>query len=197
MSTSRNTKSSVAGFENLEGRTLFAAMFVDANGVLNLVNDATNDFTAAYYDTAGTPSTLDDKVHVRMFSGGVWHSGTFMGVNHLIFRGLDGNDRMENNTPLRSYQLGGNGDDVLVGGYGYDYLAGEDGNDKLFGREGNDQLLGGAGVDDLRGGAGNDYLDTGNDLSFGEIALGESGVDTFKWRPGDFTDFVFGETIIP
>ena len=185
-------------FEQLEGRRLFSAMFVDANGGLHLDNDNTNDFTAAYYDNAGTPAvTADDKVHVRMFSGGVWTSGTFMGVNHIIFRGLEGNDQMQNNTPYRSFQYGGGGDDTLVGGTSTDYLYGEKGNDKLFGKDGNDYLDGGFDVDDLRGGNGNDYLDTGADFSFGEIAFGEAGVDTFKSRPGDATDWVFGETIIP
>ena len=189
--------SSTTRFETLEGRTLFSAMFVDANGGLHLDNDNTNDFTAAYYDTAGTPATADDKVHVRMFSGGVWTSGTFMGVNHIIFRGLEGNDRMENNTPLRSFQYGGGGDDVMLGGSSTDYLFGEKGNDQLFGRDGNDKLDGGFDVDVLRGGNGSDYLDTGADFAVGEIAFGEGGVDTFKARPGDATDFVFGETIIP
>ena len=56
-------------------RRLFSAMFMDPNGGLHLDNDATNDFTAAYYDDAGTPAfTGDDKVHVRMFSAGVWSS---------------------------------------------------------------------------------------------------------------------------
>ena len=197
MSQSRNAMSNPARFENLEGRTLFAAMFMDPNGGLNLINDPTNDFTAAYYDTAGTPITADDKVHVRMFSGGAWFSGSFMGVNHIIFRGLAGDDRMENNTPLKSIQYGGDGNDTLIGGTNTDYQYGENGNDKLFGRDGNDRLDGGNGVDDLRGGNGSDYLDTGADFFFGEIAFGEGGVDTFKSRPGDFTDFVFGETIIP
>ena len=189
---------STTRFESLEGRTLFSAMFLDANGGLNLVNDNTNDFTAAYHDNAGTPFiAADDKVHVRMFSAGVWTSGTFMGVTHLKFYGLEGNDQMQNNTPLRSFQYGGGGDDVLVGGSSTDYLYGEKGNDKLFGRDGNDRLDGGFDVDDLRGGNGNDYLDTGADFSFGEIAAGEGGVDTFKFRPGDATDWVFGETIIP
>ena len=197
MSQSRNAASNPARFENLEGRTLFAAMFMDPNGGLHLDMDATNDFTAAYYDTAGTPWVTDDKVHVRMFSGGAWFSGTFTGVNHIIFRGGDGDDRMENNTPLRSFQYGGNGFDQLYGGTGTDYLYGENGNDQLFGRDGNDKLDGGNGVDVLRGGNGSDYLDTGADFAVGEIAFGEGGVDTFKSRPGDATDFVFGETIIP
>jgi len=198
--SSRTTTSSTpnASFEKLEGRALFSAMFMDANGGLHLDNDNTNDFTAAYYDNAGTPAiTADDKVHVRMFSGGAWTSGTFMGVNHIIFRGLEGDDRMENNTPYRSMQYGGGGNDTLLGGSTTDYLYGEKGNDKLFGRDGNDRLDGGFDVDDLRGGNGNDYLDTGADFSFGEIAFGEAGVDTFKNRPGDVRDFVFGETIIP
>ena len=173
------SKPATAGFEKLEGRTLFAAMFVDANGGLNLVNDMTNDNTTAIYDTAGTPVTADDKVHVRMFSGGMWHTGTFMGVRHVIFRGLNGDDVCRNDTPLRSFQYGGKG------------------NDKLFGRDGNDRLDGGVGVDQLRGGFGNDYLDTGADFDVGELALGEGNVDTFKNRPGDIRDFVFGETIIP
>ena len=186
-----------AGFEKLEGRTLFAAMFVDANGGLNLVNDLTNDNTTAIYDTAGTPATADDKVHVRMFSGGLWHTGTFMGVNHVIFRGLNGDDTCRNDTPLRSFQYGGKGNDTLIGGSSNDYLYGESENDKLYGRDGNDRLDGGIGIDQLRGGFGNDYLDTGADADVGEIAFGEGNVDTFKNRPGDVRDWVFGETIIP
>ena len=187
-----------AGFERLEGRALFAAMFVDANGGLHLDNDATNDFTAAYYDNAGTPAvTTDDKVHVRMFSGGVWMSGVFAGVNHIIFRGLDGDDRMENNTPYRGFQYGGNGNDLLIGGSGTDYQFGENGNDQLWGKDGNDKLDGGNGFDLLHGGNGNDYLDTGADFVFGENAFGDAGVDTFKGRPGDvLPDWVVGEAIV-
>lgn len=187
-----------AAFERLEGRTLFAAMFVDANGGLHLDNDLTNDNTTAIYDNAGTPAvTADDKVHVRMFSGGLWHTGTFMGVNHIIFRGLNGDDTFRNDTPYRSFQYGGKGNDTCIGGSSSDYLYGESENDKLYGRDGNDRLDGGTGVDHLRGGFGNDYLDTGADFDVGETAFGEGNVDTFKNRPGDVRDWVFGETIIP
>ena len=201
--SSQSSKRSIRGapsstFEPLEGRALFSAMFVDASGGLNLVNDNTNDFTAAYYDDAGTPGLpADDKVHVRMFSGGVWTSGTFMGVNHLNFRGLEGDDQMQNNTPYHSLQYGGGGNDTLIGGSNSDSLFGEKGNDKLFGKDGDDKLDGGFDVDELHGGNGNDYLDTGADFSVGELALGETGSDMFKSRPGDATDWVFGESMIP
>lgn len=195
---SKPTKPQAAGMEPLENRQLFSAMFMDPNGGLHLDNDATNDYTAAYYDDAGTPAfTGDDKVHVRMFSGGAWSSGTFMGVNYIVFQGFNGDDKMENNTPLVSIMYGGKGNDTLVGGSNTDYLFGESENDTLLGRDGNDRLDGGIGVDNLRGGNGNDYLDTGADFDFGEVAFGEGGVDTFKARPGDATDFVFGETMIP
>ena len=188
MSQSRNATSNAARFEALEGRTLFAAMFVDPNGGLHLDNDPTNDRTVAIYDTAGTPWTGDDKVHVRMFSGGAWFSGTFMGVNHIIFRGGNGNDTMENNTPLRSYQYGGKGDDVLIGGSGTDYLFGEFENDKLFGNDGVDHLL---------GGQGDDYIDTGADFFGGERAYGGDGADTIKIRAGDVYDFIGPDVYVP
>jgi len=172
-------------------------MFVDANGGLNLIGTDNANVISASYDTRGTPSTLDDLVHVRASDAGVFTSASFGGVNHLVMHGLGGDDRLENGTPLKSFQYGGKGNDVMIGGSNTDYLYGEFENDKLFGKDGNDYLDGGDGMDELHGGNGSDYIDTGNDAVFGEIAFGEGDVDTFKNRPGDFRDWVPGETIIP
>ena len=188
MSKSHVATSSPARFEALEGRTLFSAMWMDPNGGLHLDMDATDDRATAIYDTAGTPTTLDDKVHVRMFSGGAWSSGSFLGVNHIIFRGNNGNDTLENNTPLRSFQYGGKGNDVLIGGSNTDYLYGETEDDKLFGNDGQDHLL---------GGLGSDYIDTGADFFGSERAYGGDGDDTIKIHAGDVYDLIGADVYVP
>ena len=41
-----------------------------------------------------------------------------------------------------------------------------------------------------------DYLDAGADGIVGDVVLGQAGVDTFKFRPGDVTDRLFFEPLV-
>jgi hypothetical protein len=80
--------------------------------------------------------------------------GTFAAdkVEKIIFHGLDGDDRFENDTNIPCEATGGNGNDVLMGGSANDVLHGLAGNDRLIGAEGCDQLFGESGNDGLFGG---------------------------------------------
>ena len=92
---------------------------------------------------------------------------------------------------MRTYVLGGYGNDQLVGGaYGSSIMA-LSGNDLLIGRDGDDFMNGGAGSDTMNGGGGNDtmYGDVGTDLIRGHAGddrlYGHSGNDTLNGGPGN------------
>ena len=57
-------------------------------------------------------------------------------------------------------------------------------------------LHGGYDRDTLYGGNGDDVLDTGHDLTTGEVADGGAGLDRFLLNIGDTTDWCFGEMIL-
>jgi hypothetical protein len=110
----------------------------------------------------------------------------------VFFSGGKGDDYFQNNTDLRSYAWGGDGNDTLIGGTNQDALFGEDGNDALYG---------GGGKDFLFGGNGNDYLDGGGAFANGQYRdnydgvadymMGGAGADKFKaeWVSNGFTVF--------
>lgn len=109
--------------------------------------------------------------------------------NDFVYGGA-GNDKL--------YLLAGN--DVGNGGTGNDLVAGDIGKDLLIGGLGDDQLLGGrgadaitgdAGADDIYGGADDDILSGGT--GDGDVLVGGSGNDTFKFSRGDGRDMVFDE----
>lgn len=79
-------------------------------------------------------------------------------VTRVVFRGLAGNDRFANETPVACAVYGGGGNDVFQGGAGNDLIDGGGGNDLLLGGAGDDTLVGGAGADRLYGGDGLDTL---------------------------------------
>lgn len=128
----------------------------------------------------------------------------------VTYYGNNGNDTFYNYTGLRTYAMGGSGNDTIVctgyaadqlfGGPGDDYLNGGSGpgdslygdyasysstggNDTLIGSIGHDYLFGGPGADKLYGGAGNDTLNGGDD-GVADVLNGGSGSDWFQedWR---------------
>ncbi|MDT7530351.1 cadherin domain-containing protein [Sphingopyxis sp. SE2] len=129
-----------------------------------------------------------DEEGVESFSGTQltirgWFSNAFKRVEWLKF--ADGNEIRIGD--IRSFIVGGFGDDLLIGTDGNDFvyggegndqlllLAGDDigngasGNDKVWGDEGRDLIIGGTGVDELIGGAGDDAIsgDAGADDIYG------------------------------
>ena len=178
-------------FETLENRTLMSgSIALTPNFALIITGTPANDTAAVVYDTRGTPAVADDLVHARLAHSGHGHSASFAAwkVRSIVFLGGDGNDYFQNNTAINSVAYGGKGDDLLIGGRATDRLFGDDGNDRLYGMSGQDYLA---------GGNGNDYLDTGADAVAPEWALGQGGFDTFKNRPGDVTDRLFFEPLVP
>ncbi len=83
-------------------------------------------------------------------------------VDLVHFVGGDGNDDFRNNTSIRSYAYGGNGNDFMRGGADRDLMYGQAGHDNMYGDSGNDYLSGGDGNDNMWGGAGRDYFNGGS-----------------------------------
>jgi Ca2+-binding RTX toxin-like protein len=115
-------------------------------------------------------------------------------VNRISFYGGDGNDVFRNNSSVRCYVDGGNGNDTLSGGSGNDWIFGAQGSDTLYGGIGNDTLIG----DEYFGRGGytgneNDYLDGGNgddllDAQLGnDTLLGGAGNDSLHGGWGNDT----------
>jgi Ca2+-binding RTX toxin-like protein len=72
---------------------------------------------------------------------------------------------------------------TIVGNGASNWIAGGAGDDMLYGMDGKDRLSGDAGFDRVYGGSGNDSLEIkSNDIQFGEIYDGGSGVDILHVR---------------
>ncbi|MEM6470507.1 MAG: calcium-binding protein [Planctomycetota bacterium] len=140
-------------------------------------------------------SPYDDDLFVHDTSGGgveLLYTSGFNGivltrtypagdVNHVVFKGREGDDYFENFTSVDSTANGNQGDDTLIGGDGRDQLFGDRGEDDLFGGRGKDVLSGGPGNDDLFGGDGADRLLGGNG---NDDLLGQGGRDGLFGGPG-------------
>ena len=89
------------------------------------------------------------------------------------------------NTKIRSWLVGGVGNDTIQGGNAADHIQGGPGNDTLNGGGGDDGIEGGDGNDSLVGGIGNDSLrgDAGRDTLRGGAGknslVGGTGIDEF------------------
>lgn len=155
------------------------------------------------FDDAATVAVLANQVQVTLtnLNGPMQtHQAQFAlnEINHIIFKGLDGNDSFNNATAISAWAFGDGGNDVLRGGSGNDYLNGGDGQDRLYGGVGDDVLLGGKGRDYLYGQAGNDSLVGGVSPGVNDGAKdylsGGGGADYFPisaydeildWNPGE------------
>ncbi len=76
------------------------------------------------------------------------------------------------NTKIRTWLVGGQGNDIIQGGNAADHIEGGPGKDVLNGGDGGDTIEGGVGDDSLVGGGGNDDL------------YGNSGADTIRGGAG-------------
>ena len=132
-------------------------------------------------------SAMAEKViRVDANQDGISEYVRFVGAEHVVFGGTDGNDTL----------IGGKGDDTLWGDAGNDRLEGGEGNDFFFGGDGDDIITDEFGDDEIRSGAGDDVVtagqgfnliitDTGSDFIFG-------GVDVDDILAGQDNDFARG-----
>lgn len=107
------------------------------------------------------------------------------------------------NTKIRSWLVGGVGNDTIQGGNAADHIQGGPGNDTLNGGGGDDGIEGGDGNDSLVGGTGNDSLrgDAGRDTLRGGAGknslVGGTGIDEFYGVKGvDSVRLAAGEKLI-
>ena len=107
------------------------------------------------------------------------------------------------NTKIRTWLVGGVGNDTIQGGNAADHIEGGPGNDTLNGGGGDDAIKGGAGDDGLVGGTGNDALrgDGGSDWLRGGAGknslVGGIGIDQFYGVKGvDQVRLAAGEKLI-
>ena len=95
-------------------------------------------------------------------------------VSRIVVYAQAGNDdvKMDEDSTISVWLLGGDGDDRLQGGAGDDVILGGAGDDLLSGEEGRDLLIGGTGADRILGNAGDDILISGmTDYDAIDVAL--------------------------
>lgn len=120
----------------------------------------------------------------------------FAGVEHVLFGGTPGNDRIRSSEGDDTFWADG-GDDRVEGGAGNDLINGGDGNDTLLDEFGDDNIKGGAGDDVMSAGSGFDLLIAGADDDF--VVAGADPKETFGGLgddyiyAGDSSDVVFGD----
>ncbi len=107
------------------------------------------------------------------------------------------------NTKIRTWLVGGIGNDAIQGGNAADHLVGGPGNDTINGGGGDDTIEGGNGDDSIVGGTGNDALrgDAGRDTLRGGAGknslVGGTGIDQFYGVKGvDSVRLAAGEKLI-
>jgi len=169
----------------------------DGNDLVDVSFTQGPNFGTAFHIGGGAGS--DDRLFIRDFAGNqlnlsVWQSPatpgrlTMSGVDLLLLYGLDGNDRLVNESDVPSMMDGGAGNDTLIGGSQADQLYGSAGVDQLFGRAGDDTLMpdydsrvrlfatagelvdGGPGHDILQFGSGDQLIPSGGDDRLLEFA---------------------------
>ncbi len=194
------------GGEQLERRSMLAADFNDATGVLTLIGTEAADKISISAVKQGS-QFINGSIRVRGVSG-VTNNGFYANVSSVVISSLGGNDNVSIGSGIRNRAGGlmavtidaGQGTDVVVGGDGDDTIFGNDGRDTLRGGRGNDSIdggtgddrvdgddgndacLGGIGRDDVRGGRGNDTLYGGRD---NDRLAGDDGDDDLDGEEGD------------
>lgn len=171
------------------------------------------------YGTSGADSVT---VNYEVYSGVGYYKVTQNGVNSFFrasrvyggdigFYGYAGNDYFNNNTGLRTFAWGMDGDDTLLGSWNNDKLDGGNGRDYLYGYGGNDILYGGLdyNYNYLNGGSGHDSLyggwtgdtlvgESGNDYLYGnhgyDLLYGGDGNDTLHGGDDGYWDYLNGGT---
>ena len=172
--------------ERLDERAMMAANIFYNGGTVTIVgSNGSDQASVTQYPDLISVQVNDE---VREFSN--------QQVKKIRFHGKNGNDKFVNNTNIRSYAYGGNGNDTLVGGSNRDVLSGGNGHDTLNGKAGDDRLYGGTGNDKLLGQSGNDrlYGKSGNDRLYGgtgnDKLYGQAGNDHLDGSKGH--DQLFG-----
>jgi Ca2+-binding RTX toxin-like protein len=159
--------------ENLESRTLFAAVTAELGGPVHPI--LTVEGTRRSDDIAIV--LVGDQVEVRS-KGVAVNSFPYGDVLGITVLGKSGGDSIVVDAAItkQTFILGGNGKDVLTGGSGDDNIDGGNGKDVIAGGAGDDELAGGRGRDVLDGGDGNDTLTGGRAM---DASTGGAGTDTF------------------
>lgn len=190
--TSRQPRLQVEG---LEDRQLMAAYLSGGFLYINQTN-ASDTATVNYYQSGGVTNynylTVTDNGATSY-----WYIPSL--PNGIAYYGWNGNDYFVNNTYVKTFANGMDGNDTIYGGYGVDVIDGGNGTDYLYGRDGNDTIR--AGYDYsynyLDGGYGNDYLygGYGNDTMYGnygnDVMYGSWGNDWMYGNSG--ADSIYGE----
>ena len=91
----------------------------------------------------------------------------------------------------RTLAFGSERADDWTGSGHADSLYGGGGDDRLIGLAGDDYLQGDAGTDFLHGGAGKDILVGAKDT---DVFIGGAGMDLYRWRKGDGSDYIIDFT---
>jgi len=199
----RSGKGPSASFESLEARRPLAA---DIGTALWRI---TGDHVRGHFDD--TIVVDRDPAHAGLLRATV--NGTVVAtrreaaVRVIHVFGGRGDDTITidipGNTKIRTWLVGGAGNDTIQGGEAADHIEGGTGNDTLNGGAGNDAIEGGDGDDSLVGGTGNDALrgDGGRDALRGgagkNALVGGAGIDQFYGVKGvDQARLAAGETLI-
>jgi len=202
----RRPKHSTLSFDSLEARNLLATYTLDA-GVLTINGTNDRDVVVLFQLNNGTFDVEEAGTIINNYDNG--------DIDHIVFRGKNGNDEFINNTFETSefyghggndvffggvsddIAFGGGDDDELHGGIGNDRLNGSDGNDLIYGEQGEDTIFGGNGDDRIFGGTEDDFLsaEAGDDVLFGgagdDFLRGYNGNDEIHGEEGN--DLVYGQ----
>ena len=198
--------------ETLEQRQVMSATIISGD-LYVYGNNANNSATVDYQTFSGVG-------YYKVVQDGAtqYFAASRVTGGDVAFYGYDGNDYFNNNTGLRTYAWGMNGNDTLLGSYNSDQLDGGNGSDHLYGYggndtlragydysynymdggSGNDSLFGGWGGDAMYGNSGNDYLagSYGNDYLSGgtgtDWLYGEQGNDTLNGGDDGVSDYLVG-----
>ena len=165
---------------------LFSSGFVDVDGtnesdVIQIRQVNSSRISIAIQDSQGSVRKDDDGNDLfRVFNKSA--------VNRIRVDALNGNDRIENQTDIRSLIFAGFGDDTVASGKGNDFVDAGSGNDVVYGGEGNDRIAGGFGNDKIFGQNGDDAIfgDSGTDYLYG--GNGEDQI-----HGGSSRDYLYGE----
>jgi hypothetical protein len=196
-SPSRRTRASVLDYQCQETRSMLAGIVFDAVAGEVLIG-GTDQADRAVISQSGDSITVTQ----QGFGSGVFAASE---VQRIVFVGLGGDDYFENQTNIRSFAYGQNGNDRLIGGSNDDHLIGNGGDDIITGNAGNDYLLAGNGNDQVSGNGGDDRFlgvrgfnqlngGDGDDIIYGgietDIITGGSGQNLLVGNDGD--DQIFG-----
>lgn len=195
-----HARGATTGFEALEPRLPMTANLV--GGVWRIYGDGV---PGKFDDTIVVERDPADATRLRAtVNGAVVDTRREAAVRVVQAFGGKGDDSITldipGNTRIRSWLVGGPGNDTIrggdasdhvVGGPGNDTVDGGGGDDLVEGGEGEDSLLGGKGDDTLRGDGGRDTLrgGAGRNTLFGGTGIdrffGVQGVDRARLGPGE------------